>query len=193
MKAKQFTIVVFVALIGGLIGGILTSQMSSGRLAFAKDEWPKVGETITTDQLNKLSKAISTKDMILGVWDTTHTVKFKIKISDGEYPTADKVKEKKDKVKKGVLSFEDLIPPPPPKYEYGERIEKVILTFHPKGIVSSSGRYYADYELLGNSDLRFNRGGDPSTYVIIEFRSYNEMVWYIDNKIFKSFIRVNKK
>ncbi len=40
MKAKQFTIVVFVALIGGLIGGILSSQMFSGRLAFAKDDKP---------------------------------------------------------------------------------------------------------------------------------------------------------
>jgi len=40
MKAKQFTVVVFVALIGGLIGGILSSQMFNGRLAFAKDDKP---------------------------------------------------------------------------------------------------------------------------------------------------------
>jgi len=41
VKTKQFAVIFFIALIGGIIGGILSNQLFSKNFAFAQDEKPQ--------------------------------------------------------------------------------------------------------------------------------------------------------
>jgi hypothetical protein len=126
---------------------------------------------IFTSTLYSENVSLNAKENVLGVWKTTHEVFVAFKPEEMVAHWQ----------KTGLL-------------QPGEnRTETVILTFHPKGVISSSGNFYGNYEFLGDFDLKFTRGNGDPKYVVIDFPTHDTMIWYIDGKPNKSFARINKK
>jgi len=79
MKRKQFAVIVFIALIGGIIGGILSNQMLSKNFAFAQDEKPfkvlkaEKFELIDTKGRNRAYLSYVDDMAVLGMGDGLHS------------------------------------------------------------------------------------------------------------------------
>ena len=106
----------------------------------------------------------SNKDKILGVWETTFDCVYNRSLP-------------------GSVFYQC--------FEYRE--EKVTLTIHENGAITSGGRKYGVYGFTGGNTIRYWREGrEKARYFTIEFKSDDEMIWYTDNKIWKSFRRLKQ-
>lgn len=125
----------------------------------------------------------SNEEKIIGTWQTTYDFVLanesrvtKLRNLDGEQK---ELLRKLEKALKKVVQKEKMDK------------QQITLTFHKKGQISSGGRLCGWYSFTGENTLKYERRTELELYYFtIEFPSDNLMIWYKDDKKWKSFQRI---